>query len=81
MASQALPSGQHFVQVISSGQILQGTSEQALPQVCFLTVSAPKLQYQNCNSVQLCKMRRIICISLVCTIFEKASGTGVRCFV
>ena len=44
MALQALPSGQRFVPVISSGQILQGTSEQALAQVCFLTVSVPILQ-------------------------------------
>ena len=33
MALQALPGGQCFVPVISSGQILQGTSEQALAQV------------------------------------------------
>lgn len=76
------PSGQHFVQVIFSGQMLQGTSKQALAQVCFLPVSAPKSQYQNCDSsVQLCKMRWMIYISLVCKIFEKASGTGMRCFV
>ena len=44
MAFQALPSGQHFIRVMSFGQIPQGTSEQALAQLCFLTVSVPKLQ-------------------------------------
>ena len=50
MAFQAQASGQRFVQVISFGQILQGTSEQALAQVCFLTLSVPKLQLSELHA-------------------------------